>query len=186
MSDISLLANQALVFADPPSEATVRRALAGLVTAMLGRIGKARAKVRARVWDLLERRPDGFPWQSLAGKVLPGWVSRPGRDPDHRPQRQAGCGGDIQTRIRVPPARRVVREHRGKLQMRPPATHPDPAQTPAEGQVVVGHNHIHRLWALRVPKMPSELVRRHDRIRGEVRRVGRVGGRLDVSAWRVR
>ena len=29
MSDISLLAHQRLVFADPPSEATVRRALAG-------------------------------------------------------------------------------------------------------------------------------------------------------------
>jgi hypothetical protein len=74
MSDISLLAHQALVFADPPSEATVRRALAGLDTAMLGRIGKARAKVRARVWDLLARRPDGFPWLSVAGKVLTGWV----------------------------------------------------------------------------------------------------------------
>ena len=49
MSDISLLAHQSLVFADPPSEATVRRALAGLDTAMLARIAKARAKVRARV-----------------------------------------------------------------------------------------------------------------------------------------
>jgi hypothetical protein len=74
MSDISLLAHQSLVFADPPSEATVRRALAGLDTSMLGRIAKARAKVRARVWDLLERRPDGFPWLAVAGKVLTGWV----------------------------------------------------------------------------------------------------------------
>ena len=74
MSDISLLAHQSLVFADPPSEATVRRALAGLDTAMLGRIGKARAKVRARVWDLLAHRPDGFPWLNVAGKVLTGWV----------------------------------------------------------------------------------------------------------------
>ena len=74
MSDISLLAHQSLVFADPPSEATVRRALAGLDTAMLARIAKARAKVRARVWDLLARRPDGFPWLAVAGKVLTGWV----------------------------------------------------------------------------------------------------------------
>jgi hypothetical protein len=74
MSDIRLLAHQALVFADPPSEATVRRALAGLDVVMLGRIAKARAKVRARVWDLLARRPDGFPWLSVAGKVLSGWV----------------------------------------------------------------------------------------------------------------
>jgi hypothetical protein len=69
MSDISLLAHQALVFADPPSEATVRRALAGLDTAMLGRIAKARAKVRTRVWDLLAHRPNGFPWLAVAGKL---------------------------------------------------------------------------------------------------------------------
>ncbi|WTD61928.1 transposase [Micromonospora sp. NBC_01638] len=74
MSDIRLLAHQALVFADPPSEATVRRALVGLDEAGLRRIGKARAKVRARVWDLLARRPNGFPWLSVAGKLLSGWV----------------------------------------------------------------------------------------------------------------
>lgn len=74
MSDISLLAHQAVVFADPPSEATVRRALAGLDPVLLGRIAKARAKVRARVWDLLARRPQGFPWLTVAGKVLTGWV----------------------------------------------------------------------------------------------------------------
>lgn len=74
MSDISLLAHQALVFADPPSEATVRRTLAGLDPVLLGRIGKARAKVRARVWDLLARRPQGFPWLMVAGRLLSGWV----------------------------------------------------------------------------------------------------------------
>jgi len=74
VSDIGLLAHQALVFADPPSEATVRRALAGLDEAALRRIGKARAKVRARVWELLARRPQGFPWLTVAGKLLSGWV----------------------------------------------------------------------------------------------------------------
>jgi hypothetical protein len=74
MTDISLLAHQSLVFADPPSETTVRRMLAGLDTATLGRIAKARAKVRAQVWDLLQRRPDGFPWLAVAGKLLTGWV----------------------------------------------------------------------------------------------------------------
>jgi hypothetical protein len=74
MSDIRLLAHQALVFADPPSEATVRRTLTGLDETTLGRIAKARAKVRARVWDLLARRPQGFPWLAVAGKVLTGWV----------------------------------------------------------------------------------------------------------------
>jgi hypothetical protein len=74
MSDIGLLAHQALVFAEPPSEATVRRALAALDEAGLRRIAKARAKVRARVWELLARRPQGFPWLAVAGKVLSGWV----------------------------------------------------------------------------------------------------------------
>ena len=74
MSDIGLLGHQALVFGEPPSEATVRRSLAGLDAATLARIGKARAKVRARVWDLLARRPQGFPWLTVAGKLLSGWV----------------------------------------------------------------------------------------------------------------
>jgi hypothetical protein len=74
MSDIGLLTHQGLVFGDPPSEATVRRALAGLDTTALKGIGKARAKVRARVWDLLCRRPQGFPWLLVAGKLLTGWV----------------------------------------------------------------------------------------------------------------
>jgi hypothetical protein len=74
MSDIGVLAYQALVFTDPPSEATVRRALTGLDPVLLGRIAKARAKVRARVWDLLARRPQGFPWLMVAGKLLTGWV----------------------------------------------------------------------------------------------------------------
>ena len=74
MSDIGLLAHQALVFADPPSESTVRRALAELDDTCLRRITKARAQVRARVWELLARRPQGFPWLTVAGKLLTGWV----------------------------------------------------------------------------------------------------------------
>jgi hypothetical protein len=74
MSDIGLLAHQIGVFGDPPSEATVRRTLAGLDTAGLRRIAKARAKVRARVWGLLAARPQGFPWLAVAGKLLTGWV----------------------------------------------------------------------------------------------------------------
>lgn len=74
MSDIGLLAHQALVFADPPSESTVRRALDELDETALRRIGKARAQVRARVWELLARRPQGFPWLTVAGKLLTGWV----------------------------------------------------------------------------------------------------------------
>ena len=74
MSDIAVLAHQGLVFGDPPSEPTVRRALAGLDATALKRIGKARAKVRAHVWSLLARRAQGFPWLTVAGKLLSGWV----------------------------------------------------------------------------------------------------------------
>ncbi len=74
MSDIGLLNHQGLVFGEPPSEATVRRALAGLDESALKRIGKARAKVRARVGSCSARRPQGFPWLTVAGKLLSGWV----------------------------------------------------------------------------------------------------------------
>jgi hypothetical protein len=74
MSDINLLAHQVGVFGDPPSACTVRRALDGLDEPALARIGKARAKVRRRVWDALARRPGGFPWLCVAGKLLTGWV----------------------------------------------------------------------------------------------------------------
>jgi len=74
MSDIALLAHQALAFADPPSESTVRRALAELDETALRRIAKAGAQVRARVWELLARRPHGFPWLCVAGKLLTRWV----------------------------------------------------------------------------------------------------------------
>lgn len=74
MSDINLLAHQAEVFGDPPSDCTVRRTLDGLDPAALKRIAKARAKLRRRVWDLLARRPGGFPWLQVAGKLLTGWI----------------------------------------------------------------------------------------------------------------
>lgn len=74
MSDIDLLAHQAPVFGDPPSDCTVRRCLTGLDTVTLGKIGKARAKVRRRVWDLIAGRPGGFPWLLVAGKLLHGWI----------------------------------------------------------------------------------------------------------------
>jgi len=74
MSDIALLAHQAAIFGDPPSDSTVRRTLDSLDTTALTRIAKARAKVRRHVWDLLARRPGGFPWLNVAGKLLSGWV----------------------------------------------------------------------------------------------------------------
>ncbi|MCT9934525.1 IS1380 family transposase [Planotetraspora sp. A-T 1434] len=76
MRQISVLAHQAEVFGDPPSDSTVRRALetAGGDPVLLGRVARARAKVRGRVWELIEATGAGFPWLVVAGKVLTGWV----------------------------------------------------------------------------------------------------------------
>jgi hypothetical protein len=75
MSDIALLAHLAPVLGDAPSGPTVRRALdlAGTASALDG-IARARAKARARVWQLIEDTPTGFPWLEIAGKTLTGWL----------------------------------------------------------------------------------------------------------------
>lgn len=74
MSDISLLEHQVPVFGDPPSDCTVRRCLTGLDPVVSGKIAKARAKARRRVWDLIAARSGGFPWPLVAGKLLTGWI----------------------------------------------------------------------------------------------------------------
>jgi len=74
MSDINLLAHQVGVFGDPPSDATVRRCLNSLDTVALGKVAKARASARRRVWDLIAARAGGFPWLLVAGKLLTGWI----------------------------------------------------------------------------------------------------------------
>ena len=40
----------------------------------MGLVGRARAKARAHVWALTEGTPAGFPWQTIAGKTLAGWL----------------------------------------------------------------------------------------------------------------
>jgi hypothetical protein len=59
-----------------PSGPTARRALeqAGAERA-LDRIARARAKARARAWELIEATPAGFPWLEVAGKTLTGWMA---------------------------------------------------------------------------------------------------------------
>ena len=75
MRQIVLLAHQAEVFGDPPSDSTVRRALDEAADpAALARVARARAKVRAHVWALIEATAAGFPWLQVAGKLLTGWV----------------------------------------------------------------------------------------------------------------
>jgi hypothetical protein len=75
MSDIALLAHLAPVLGDAPSGPTVRRALGLAGTpAMAGRVARARAKAREHAWNLIEKTRAGFPWLTVAGKVLTGWL----------------------------------------------------------------------------------------------------------------
>ena len=74
MSDIALLAHQGAVFGAAPSDSTVRRTLEPIDPALLGILAKARARVRAHVWSLIAATTHGFPWLTIAGKVLTGWI----------------------------------------------------------------------------------------------------------------
>ena len=75
MSDIAVLAHLAPVLGTAPSGPTIRRALELAGTpAMLEKIARARAKARAHAWTLIEATPAGFPWLTIAGKCLAGWV----------------------------------------------------------------------------------------------------------------
>jgi hypothetical protein len=74
VSDIALLAHQSALFGAPASDSTVRRTLQPFDAVLLERIAKARARVRAHVWDLIAATERGFPWLVVAGKILTGWV----------------------------------------------------------------------------------------------------------------
>ncbi|MEW1648959.1 transposase [Streptomyces sp. NPDC091219] len=62
------------LFGIAASDSTARSMLAVLDGATLAKIAKARAKVRRQVWSLLHLRPGGFPWLTVAGKRLTGWI----------------------------------------------------------------------------------------------------------------
>ena len=62
------------LFGSAASDSTARRTLAALDEAVLAKIAKARARVRRHVWTLLHLRPGGFPWLTVAGKRLTGWI----------------------------------------------------------------------------------------------------------------
>ena len=70
----ALLAHQAALFGAPASDSTMRRALAAIDDKVLVGVAKARARVRRHVWTQVALRPGGFPWLSLAGKRLTGWI----------------------------------------------------------------------------------------------------------------
>jgi hypothetical protein len=56
------------------SDSTLWRMLGELDAGVRARIAKARASVRAGVWDLLAGRELGFAWLVILGRVLSGWV----------------------------------------------------------------------------------------------------------------
>jgi hypothetical protein len=74
MSDIAVLAHQGPVLGAAPSDTTVRRTLELADPAALDKIARARAAVRARVWQLICATPAWFPWLAIAGKLLAGWL----------------------------------------------------------------------------------------------------------------
>jgi hypothetical protein len=74
MNDIALLAHLEPVLGAAPSDTTVRRTLDLADERTLGKIAKARAAVRAHVWSLIAATPAGFPWLTIAGKLLAGWL----------------------------------------------------------------------------------------------------------------
>jgi hypothetical protein len=62
------------LFGFAASDSTARRMLAALDEASLAGIAKVRARARRHVWSLLHLRPGGFPWLTVAGKRLCGWI----------------------------------------------------------------------------------------------------------------
>ena len=74
MTDIAVLARHAPVLGPEPSDTTVRRTLELADPRTLDKIARARVRVRAHVWKLIAARPAGFPWLSVAGKLLAGWL----------------------------------------------------------------------------------------------------------------
>ena len=97
MSDITVLAHQEPVFGAAPSDTTVRRTLELADPRTLDKIARARAAVRAHVWQLICATPAGFPWLAVAGKLLAGWlVIDLDAHADHRAQRQGRRRSDLQ------------------------------------------------------------------------------------------
>ena len=74
MTDITLLAQHAPVLDAEPSDTTVRRTLELADLRTLDKVARVRAAVRAHVWSLIAATPAGFPWLSVAGKLLAGWL----------------------------------------------------------------------------------------------------------------
>jgi hypothetical protein len=110
MNDIALLAGQSLVFGAPPSDTTVRRTLELADDRTLRAAAKARAKIRAHVWDLIAATPAGFPWLVIAGKTLAGWLCID-MDATLITAHSPALGTHVQDGLRLPSAGRLAGEH---------------------------------------------------------------------------
>jgi Transposase DDE domain group 1 len=74
MADIAVLDHLALVLGAAPSGSTVRRVLGLASDPVLVKVSQARARIRRHVWELIEEA-GGFPWLTVAGKTLAGYVA---------------------------------------------------------------------------------------------------------------
>jgi len=75
LAQAELLArHHAAVLGGQASDSTLWRTLEEIDARTREKIAKARAAVRVRVWMLLEAREAGFPWITILGKELAGWV----------------------------------------------------------------------------------------------------------------
>ncbi|MET7317352.1 IS1380 family transposase [Streptomyces thermoviolaceus] len=62
------------LFGAVASDSTMRRLLAGVDGKTLMKVAKVRRRVRRHVWMLLHLRPGSFPWLTVAGRRLKGWI----------------------------------------------------------------------------------------------------------------
>lgn len=69
-----LARHQAVLLGEGASDSTLWRMLGEIDAGARMRIAKARARVRAKVWDLLADRDQGYPWLTILGRSLSGWV----------------------------------------------------------------------------------------------------------------
>jgi hypothetical protein len=62
------------LFGPAASDSTMRRLLIELDERTIRKIAKVRRRVRRHVWSLLHLRPGGFPYLTVAGRYLKGWI----------------------------------------------------------------------------------------------------------------
>ena len=74
MSDVSVLGHLSRVLGEPVTWQTLRRTLDLAAPGTMEKIAQARAVIRTHVWEQLAERPGGFPWLTVAGRVLEGWT----------------------------------------------------------------------------------------------------------------